>query len=91
MSKPKNSGFGTGSYGKGNGGSRTFTPPVHGCDSGGNPVTAAFGQGGKSGETLISSGHAKDMSSFYGSGGNKGHDHYGPKGESYADRGKYKD
>lgn len=81
--------FGTGS-GKGSGGSRTFTAPVHGCDSQGKPVTAAFGKGTHKGETLISSGHAKSMSSFYGSKGNKGHDHFGPKGQPYADRGKYK-
>ena len=85
--------FGTGESSSVSGGNGSFTPPVHACDSSGNPVTVSFGLGSRSGQTLIASGHAPDMASFYGTDGNKLHDHFGPNGESgrNGDRGCYRD
>ena len=80
--------FGTGEKSKTSGGNKNFTPPVHACDSTGNPVTVSFGQGKHTGETLIADGHASSMDKFYGSKGAKLHDHFGPRGNN-GDRGKY--
>ena len=65
----------------GEGGDRSYTGLVHGSTSDGSEVTASFGREGSSreGHTLISDGH-KSTSEFYGSGGNKGHDHHDGKG-----------
>ena len=53
----------------------------------GKSVTAQFGQGKRSGHTLLSDGH-KSGSSFTGKSGNRGHDHYDGKGGGTS-RGKY--
>lgn len=66
---------------------RNWTAPAHGSTEDGENVTASFGQGPREGETLISRDHV-GMSDFYGKRGKKGHDHFGPGGESYGDRGK---
>ena len=81
--------FGTGT----SGGNKGFTPPVHGCDSSGNPVTVSFGIEAHDGEILIASGHAPDMASFYGPKGSKRHDHCDRNGNSgkHGDRGCYRD
>lgn len=57
----------------------------------GRPVTVSFGQGGRTDHTLIADGHVSG-SEFYHRGADadeKGHDHYGPHGESFGDYGKY--
>ena len=70
------------------GGDRNWSAPVHGSTADGRDVTASFGQGSRDGETLISDGHV-GLGQFYGSRGDgKGHDHYGPNGEPYGDRGR---
>ena len=72
-------------------GDRNWSAPVHGTTSAGEPVTISFGQGPRSGETLISDGHV-DASTFYGSRRQgKGHDHYLVDGSPAADRRKYRD
>lgn len=83
--------FGMGESSKTSGGNNSFTPPVHACDSAGNPVTVSFGIGRCDGQTLIADGHASSMQEFYGEKGAKLHDHFGPNGESgrRGDRGKY--
>lgn len=84
MSDPKyNSNFGNGEVG----GDSSWSSPVHGNTSSGQDVTVSFGQGSREGHTGIASGHTSG-SSYYG---NNGHDHYGPNGESFADRGAYSD
>lgn len=69
------------------GGDNSWTSPVYGTTDDGQDVTVSFGQGSRDGHTDIASGHVSG-SNYYKPGG---HDHYGPKGESYADRGAYKD
>lgn len=71
-------------------GNRNWHRPVHGTTADGQDVTVSFGRGKRDGETGIASGHVSE-GQYYGTPGNKGHDHYGPNGESYADRGKYRD
>lgn len=79
-----NQSFGTGETG----GDRNWSSPVHGSTGDGHDVTVSFGQGPREGETLISDGHA-GLGQFYGSRDDgKGHDHFGPNGEPYADRGR---
>lgn len=73
------------------GGDNSWTPPVYGTTGDGRPVTVSFGQGGRTGHTLISDGHVSG-SEFYhrdADADEKGHDHYGPHGESFGDYGKY--
>lgn len=69
-----------------------WTKPVHGTTAGGNPVTVSFGKADRDDQTGIADGHISDAQ-YYGtdSAGVKGHDHYGPNGDSYADRGRYTD
>ena len=50
--------------------------PHHGTNDQGDKVTASFGTGSNSDQTLIARGHKSD-SDFYGTRGNRGHDHYG--------------
>ena len=72
-------------------GDNSWTPPVYGTTGDGRPVTVSFGQGGRTGHTLISDGHVSG-SEFYhrdADADEKGHDHYGPHGESFGDYGKY--
>lgn len=68
--------------------------PVHGTTADGRPVTASFGKDGSKaeGNTGIADGHVSE-GQYYGKDGSgvKGHDHYGPNGESLADRGRYTD
>ena len=68
------------------GGDRNWTPPVYGTTESGQPVTVSFGQGYREGHTGIASGHVTGAE-YYKK--NDGHDHYGPNGESHADRGRY--
>ena len=76
--------FGTGDAG----GDRNWTSPVHGSTADGSDVTISFGRGPRDGETLAADGHI-GMGQFYGTQKDgKGHDHYGPNGEPYADRGR---
>ncbi|MEC3979645.1 hypothetical protein [Amycolatopsis sp. H20-H5] len=70
------------------GGDNHWTAPVHGTTADGQDVTASFGTDGRDGEALIARGHADSMGGFYGSSGQKGHDHFGPDGEPYGDRGQ---
>jgi len=74
-------------------GDRSFTPPVHGTTSDGDPVTVSFGQGSREGETLISRGHVETREGFYDKqeDGGKGHDHYGQDGSTgkHGDRGRW--
>lgn len=84
MADPTNSSsFGNGEVG----GDNSWSSPVHGMTQDGKDVTVSFGQGSREGHTGISSGHVSG-SQYYGQGG---HDHYGPSGESHADRGAYRD
>ena len=68
--------------------------PVHGTTADGRPVTASFGKDDSKAEnnTGIADGHIS-QSQYYGrdNTGVKNHDHYGPNGESFADRGRYTD
>ena len=61
-----------------------FGPAVHGTDSQGRKVTAAFGWGTKEGHTLIADGHQSE-GHFKQS---QNHDHADGKG-GYKDRGQY--
>ncbi|MFQ8871223.1 MAG: hypothetical protein ACLR7M_09955, partial [Varibaculum timonense] len=74
--------FGTGENA---GGDRNWTAPVYATTESGEEVTVSFGQNSREGQTLIAKGHVSGEK-FYS---DKGHDHYGPNGESYADRGAY--
>ena len=80
------------SFGNGEiGGDNSWTPPVHATTADGRPVTVSFGQGGRTGHTLIADGHVSG-SEFYhrdADADEKGHDLYGPHGESFGDYGKY--
>ena len=67
------------------GGDRTWGSPIHATTPGGNKVTVAYGEGGHPGEVLVCSGHV-DGKTFYSK---QGHDHYGPNGRVFADRGAY--
>lgn len=73
------------------GGDNSWTSPVYGTTADGNPVTVSFGQGGRTGHTLIADGHVSGSEFYYRdeSTGIKGHDHYGPRGESFGDHGRY--
>jgi len=76
---------------KGPGHTGGYSEPVHGTTDTGRDVTAAFGQGSSSGQTMLSDGH-KDAASFWGVKGSEGHDHYGPgngPNNNGTDRGKY--
>lgn len=73
------------------GGGRTWDSPVYGQTGDGQDVTVSFGKGSRDGQTLISSGHVSGSMFYDGNGSDKGHDHFGPNGESYADRGTYRD
>lgn len=77
--------FGNGEYG----GDRHWSAPVHGVTEDGEDITASFGYGGRSDQTLAARGHV-GMSEFYEyqDDGEKGHDHFGPNGEPYNDRGR---
>lgn len=44
------------------GGDNSWTPPVYGTTGDGRPVTVSFGQGGRTGHTLISDGHVSGPS-----------------------------
>ena len=74
---------------------KRWHPPVHGTTADGKPVTVSFGKDGsaQAGNTGISDGHVSDAEYYErdSPGRTVGHDHYGPKGESYGDRGKYSD
>lgn len=73
------------------GGDGSWTSPVYGATADGSPVTVSFGQESRDGHTLIADGHVSG-SEFYHRDRNtkeKGHDHYGPHGESFGDYGKY--
>lgn len=87
MSNDKN--FGTGTTG----GNSRWSNPVHGVDSQGNDVTMSQGIApSNKGETLLSDGHVSSASDFWGSTGDKGHDHYGSgkgPGNNGTERGKY--
>ena len=78
-------------FGTGEGGSRTSTGAVHAITKDGKDVTVSFGIGSKDGHTYIADDHIDTDHDFWGSKGNKGHDHFGPNGEPYADRGRYSD
>lgn len=70
---------------------RNWHPPVHGTTADGRPVTVSFGKDGSTAErnTGIADGHVSD-SKYYGRDANgvKNHDHFGPNGESFGDRGR---
>ena len=61
--------------------------PHLGTNDQGEKVTASFGSGSNSGQTLAARGW-KSPSSFYGTKDNKGHNHYG-LGDKDKDRGQY--
>ena len=71
--------------------SRTFDAPVHALTEDGREVTVAFGKHGTSreGHLLIADGHLTG-DNFYRNARSrqKGHDHIGPDGTHYADRGR---
>ena len=75
----------------GQGGDDTRTGLVHGTDAQGKDVTASFGRpgtnAGDQGDALLSDDH-KSAADFYGSKGNKGHDHYNGRGGG-TQRGQY--
>lgn len=71
------------------GGDNSWTSPVYGTTADGNPVTVSFGQESRTGQTLIADGHISGSTFYSGSGSSKGHDHFGPNGEPFADRGRY--
>jgi hypothetical protein len=81
MADPRwNPNFGNGQVG----GDNNWTPPVYGViGETGQPVTVSFGQGYREGHTGIASGHIPG-GQYYGP---NGHDHYGPQGQVYGDRG----
>lgn len=82
MGNPRNNpNFGNGEAG----GDRNWASPVHGTTDDGREVTVSFGQGYREGHTGIADGHV-DGASYYGP---SGHDHYGPQGQAYGDRGAY--
>lgn len=70
------------------GNGESYGGATYGTTADGRDVTFATND---KGDTFIADGHASTPDSFWGSGSGKGHDHYGPNGESYADRGKYSD
>ena len=70
------------------GGDRNWTSPVYGQTTEEQDVTVSFGQGYRDGHTGIASGHVSG-SQYYNK--RDGHDHYGPNGESHADRGAFRD
>ena len=75
-------------YGTGEvGGGRKSTNPVHGLTADGQPVTLAEGLGDKAGHIYLRDGHAEN-GQFWGSTGNKHHDHYDGQGGG-SERGKY--
>lgn len=79
MGNPReDSNFGNGEVG----GDNRWTSPVHASTEDGRDVTVSFGKNSRDGHTLISKGHVSG-DRFYSS---KGHDHFGPNGESYGDR-----
>ena len=53
--------------------------------------TVSFGQGGRTGHTLIADGYVSGNEFYHrdADADEKGHDHYGPHGESFGDYGKY--
>ncbi len=65
----------------------TWSDLIFGTTKQGKPVTARFGSGKRSGQTLLSDGH-KPRSQFTGKSGNRQHDHYDGKGGG-SRRGKY--
>ena len=67
------------------GGGRDWEPPVHATATDGTPVTVSYGRGNRAGHQLVCRGHVS-MEEFYAKA--SGHDHYGPNGELYADRGR---
>lgn len=67
------------------GGDNSWTPPVYATTADGDPVTISFGQGSRDGHIGIASGHVSG-SEYYAPGG---HDHFGPNGELFGDRGAY--
>lgn len=69
------------------GGDCAWESPIHATTPGGNKVTVAYGKGGHLGEVIVSDGHVSGEE-FYNKSSTY-HDHYGPNGESFADRDAY--
>ncbi|MGD8373290.1 MAG: hypothetical protein PVI21_00315 [Candidatus Woesebacteria bacterium] len=67
-----------------NRGRSRFTTPIHAMLDDGREVAVAFGIGACHGQTLIARGYL-GQEQFYAH--RSGHDHYGPNGELYGDRG----
>ena len=66
-------------------GDNRWTPPVYGTTQDGQEVTVSFGKENRQDNTGIASGHVTGEQ-YYGP---QGHDHFGPNGELFADRGKF--
>lgn len=68
------------------GGDNRWTSPVYGQTADGQDVTVSFRQDGQTG---IASGHVSGAQ--YYRDDKTGHDHFGPNGEPFGDRGAYED